>query len=79
MDKLDKFLKRLSESEREEIAYLVSRIVRNDLKNLDVKKLKGLEVYRVRKGSLRVLFRREGGDSKVIIIERRSERTYKNL
>ena len=77
MDNIDKFLKKLSEKKRKEIEKLVANIINNNLKALDCKKLKGTrDIFRVRKGNIRILFRRIGNRSMVISIEQRGDNTY---
>ena len=57
MDKVSKFLLKLSRERREHIMPIVARIIRNDLENLDCKKLGGRDSeYRVRVGSIRIQF-----------------------
>ena len=77
MGNIDKFLKKLSEKKRKEIEKLVANIINNNLKALDCKKLKGTrDIFRVRKGNIRILFRRIGNRSMVISIEQRGDNTY---
>ena len=79
MDKLTKFLKKLSEKEAGFVFGILKKIYKNE-KNLDIKKLKGhSNVYRVRTGGLRILFRKKGDDVQVFEITRRNEDTYKNF
>lgn len=50
---------------------------RGALGNLQIKKLKGCEdIYRVRKGDLRIIFRKDHDDIFILAIERRSDTTY---
>ena len=79
MDKIEKALKKLTPRERERIKDILTAIKSRRLKNLDVKKLKGREdVFRVRKGKIRIVYRIDGkGDIFILTIERRSDTTYK--
>lgn len=79
MKKLDKQLKKFSSKEREEVEHLVKRILDRDLARLDCKKLKGFRnLFRVRRGKIRVIFELvDGKDPNIITIERRTENTYK--
>lgn len=79
MEKADKILRRLSQKERGTIERLVERIISGDLGGLDIKKLKGLKnLFRVRKGSIRIIFElKYGKDPNIISIERKNETTYK--
>lgn len=79
MRDLDRELKKFSLKERAEVERLLGRIVSRNFTGLNCKKLKGLKnLFRVRKGSIRILF--ELNDSKepaIFAIERRREDTYK--
>lgn len=79
MEKANKILRRLSQKERGTIERLVERIISGDLGGLDIKKLKGLKnLFRVRKGSIRIIFElKYGKDPNIISIERKNETTYK--
>ena len=79
MEKLNKLLKKLSRKERGAIERLVERIARRDLAGLDCKKLKGLgNVFRVRRGNVRIIFELSGTRKvNILTIERRSEKTYR--
>lgn len=59
----------------------MKRISMNDLKGLDVRKLKDRDnAFRVRKGDFRIIFRTNNqGINVIIAVERRSESTYTNL
>ena len=77
MDKIKKFLQRLSSTERTVVEKLITAILAGNTKNLNLKKLKGHKnVYRVRSGSIRIIFVRESSEVKVLEISRRSDTTY---
>ncbi len=76
--KIVKFLKKLSHKERDLVEELLTQIQSKDWKGLDIKKLQGQSnIFRVRKGCLRIIFTMEDGTFTIIDIERRSEKTYK--
>ena len=78
MDKIEKFLKKLILRDKERILQVTVRILCNDLDNLDIKKLKGIkDVYRVRVGDFRIVFKIEIEYNTIIEIYRRDDRTYK--
>ena len=56
----------------------MTRLSRGSLKNFDVKKLRGRDdVFRARKGNLRIIFRKnKDGEIYILALERRSETTY---
>lgn len=77
VDRMMKVLKKLSKTERTEVDQVVELILMNQLGDLDVKKLKGTDnVYRVRKGNIRIIFRKVTPVNRLVAIERRSEKTY---
>lgn len=77
-DKIDKALAKLSANERKTLKRLLVQIKQQNLDGLDVQKLKGRrDIYRVRKGDLRIIFRQTEVSTKLLAIERRSTRTYK--
>ena len=77
MDKITKFLKKLSFKERDGIEHILDKIERRDIIDLDVKKLRGKEnIFRVRKGSIRIIFLMKNHTTNIITIERRSDATY---
>lgn len=79
VDRIDKQLRRLTLKQRQKFEKLIEQILSGDTRNLDVKKLKGRDdVYRVRKGNFRIIFRIEKSDHvKIIAFENRSDTTYK--
>lgn len=80
MDKIDKVFQKLTEKERQKIKAILTQLKAGSFKNLDVKKLKGRDdIFRVRKGDLRIIYRLIGDSIFVLAIERRSERTYKGI
>ena len=80
VDRIRKNLAKFSESDRKRLLDLIKRIQNDDLRGLDVKKLKGRsDALRVRKGNFRIIFaRRKDQSVRLIAIERRSESTYKD-
>jgi mRNA interferase RelE/StbE len=77
MPNLKKLLSRFDEEERKIIEILIKKIVSLNWKNLDIKKLKGYEdVFRVRKGKIRIIFSKNKKEINIISIERRCEDTY---
>ncbi len=80
MDKIDKFLKKISGKKRLEIEELVLMILTNNIEGLDCKKLKGYGgFYRVRKGRIRIIFQKTEKDNMILSIEYRKDSTYKKF
>lgn len=79
-DKIKKFLAKLPTKDLVAVRIILAKILANDLKGLNIVQLKGSQdVFRVKKGSLRVIFRTENGKNFIISIDRRNEKTYKNF
>jgi mRNA-degrading endonuclease RelE of RelBE toxin-antitoxin system len=79
MDDREKALRKFSEKERLWSMEVISRIIDDDVKGLDIKKLKGSEnIFRVRKGDIRIIYRRKGKEIFILDIGRRNEKTYQS-
>jgi len=78
VDRIRKTLRQLSPKEQKHITNAIEQIKANDLKGFDLKKLQGRnDVYRVRKGNFRIIFRRISDvENTIIAIERRTDTTY---
>ena len=79
MDKIEKALKSLTSQERKKLKDILAQVDEGDFQNLDLKKIKGrADIYRVRKGSIRIIFRKaQSNFIKVLTIEQRSSKDYK--
>ena len=78
MDKLEKQLSKLTDKERERIKTVLNQLKSGNSKGLDIKKLKGREdIFRARKGDVRIIYALRGKEIYILAIERRSEKTYK--
>ena len=78
VDKILKELKKYSAKEKKWVSFILKKIKRGDLKSLEVKKLKGREdIYRIRKGDIRIIYRNKNSKIFLITIERKSDNTYK--
>ena len=77
VDKIDKALAKLSDKERSSIRAVLIDVQTNNLSRLDVKKLKGRnDVYRVRKGNMRIIFQKKNTTIHILTVEKRSDTTY---
>ncbi len=78
MDKIQKALRRLTSKEQKLVREALILLQAGQHDTLDLKKLKGRDdIYRIRKGSIRIIFRRDrAGKIFVLAIERRSSTTY---
>lgn len=78
MDKIKKALKNLSVGDRKIIKDILLKIQFGNWEILDIKKLKNNDdIFRVRKGKIRIIFKSsKNADIKILAIERRSDNTY---
>jgi len=78
MDKISKALKKFSAKERELVEIILKKIKKSDFRNLKIKKLKKWEnIYRIRKGNIRIIYRIKSKEIMLLTIEKRSSNTYK--
>ncbi len=80
MDKMHKLLRKIQPKDALRISIVLEKIDGGNVSNLDILKLKGFtDVFRVRVGDYRVIFRK--GDTELMILEisKRSDTTYKNF
>jgi mRNA-degrading endonuclease RelE of RelBE toxin-antitoxin system len=78
-DKISKELAKLSAKERQLVKSILLQIRENNTKGLKITKLKGHQnIYRVRKGRLRIIYQQHETIINVLTIERRSEKTYRD-
>ena len=78
MDKLSKALKKFTPQEQKKIKEIISLIKNNSFSRLEIKKLKSRDdVYRIRKGKIRIIYRIDNqGVIFILAVERRSDITY---
>lgn len=80
MDKIDKVLQKLTSQERQELKDILSRINSGNIQGLDLKKLRSKQdIFRVRKGKIRIIFYNKDNAIKVLSLERRSDKTYRKI
>lgn len=78
MDKLSKALGRLSAKERKQVKDILKQLTAKNFLGLNVKKLKGRnDIFRVKKGNLRIIYRIGKEEIFILTIERGSEKTYR--
>ncbi|TSC89774.1 MAG: hypothetical protein G01um10143_264 [Parcubacteria group bacterium Gr01-1014_3] len=80
MDQFEKAFKKLSVKEQKQIEEILARLEAGLFKNLNIKKLKGSDnIYRVRKGDIRVIYQTKNDKVFLLKIDRRSEKTYRDF
>ena len=78
MDKIDKALNKLIFKEKEQMKNIIKALQLGRFDNLNIKKLKGFQdVFRVRKGRLRIVYQLLGRKIIILKIDKRKEDTYK--
>ena len=78
MDKIKKALHKLTPKEREWVKEILKQLNSRNIDNLDIKKLKGRnDIFRARKGDIRIIYRIIGKEIFILAIERRTGKTYK--
>lgn len=80
MDKIRKSLERLSVKERAIVQEILKKIKSNSVQDLDLKKLKGADdIFRIRKGDIRIIYKKPEDQIVILSIERKSEKTYRDF
>ncbi len=78
-DKITKMLRKLASTNSYwEVRRVIDLILSNDLTGLDIKKLKGhADLFRVRVGRYRIIFREIDEQNMIIDIDKRDDQTYR--
>jgi len=77
MDKIAKALNKLTNKEQTKIKNILIKIKSGNIYGFDFKKLKNKNnIYRIRSGNIRIIFKKEKTEIKILAIERRSDITY---
>ena len=78
MNDNEKFIKKLDKKDRERIEYVISRILKGDIRGLDVKRLRGhFGIFRVRVGSFRVIYHLHKELGFIVVkVTRKNDTTY---
>ena len=80
MHKIDKAILKLSGKERMVILALLAQLRTGDFSNLDMTKLKGsANIFRVRKGAMRIIFEIKTSSVDILSIDRRNDNTYRDF
>jgi mRNA-degrading endonuclease RelE of RelBE toxin-antitoxin system len=79
-DKISKELAKLSTKEKAVLKAILLHLKSGDIQGLNITKLKGhQDIFRTRKGRLRVIYSQSDRGIKILAIERRSEKTYRDF
>ena len=78
MDKVLKALNKLVPKEKKQVKNIIKALQSGRFDNMDIKKLRGEgDIFRVRKGSIRVIYQMRNNQMFVLKIGHRKEATYK--
>jgi len=78
MDAIKKALAAFDDKERARIKEILGKLTSDKTTGLHIKKLKGRnDIFRVRKGDIRIVYHKKDRGIFILSIERRSEKTYK--
>ncbi len=79
-DKIKKILAKLTVKEQEIAKLLILRVKLGDTDGLNISHLKGhTDLFRVKKGRIRIVYRMKASKILIVRIDRRNEKTYKDL
>lgn len=79
-DKIQKFVAKLPPKDRELAKMLILRLKLNDTEGLDIKRLKGhADLLRLRKGRLRIVYRKNSAEFRIIHMDLRDDQTYRDF
>ncbi|MHB8651723.1 MAG: type II toxin-antitoxin system RelE family toxin [Minisyncoccota bacterium] len=80
MREIEKLLRKITKKERQMLLSVVEALIANRHQGIDIKKLKGSDFYRARRGSFRIIF--HYNDKEEVIVDSvrlRKEGTYKDF
>jgi mRNA-degrading endonuclease RelE of RelBE toxin-antitoxin system len=79
-DKISKELAKFSAKERQLVKVILLQLQQNNGQGLQITRLKGhQDIFRVRKGRLRIIYQQRATSINILAIERRSEKTYRDF
>lgn len=79
-DKIKKILAKLTVKEQEIVKLLILRVKLGDTDGLNISHLNGhTDLFRVKKGRIRIVYRMKSSKIIIVRIDRRNEKTYKDL
>ncbi len=78
MDRVDKALRKLSAGQRASLKKVLTQIKSGAVSELDIVKLRGAkDIYRIRRGDMRIIAIKSKGGSMILTVERRTTTAYK--
>jgi mRNA-degrading endonuclease RelE of RelBE toxin-antitoxin system len=77
MNKLEKLLRKISEKERKLLKEIINKLIIGKVEEMDIKKIKGTDFLRLRKGRFRIIFHYNKNNVIIDSVKIRNENTYK--
>ena len=77
MDKLEKLLRKISEKERKLLKETINKLIIGKVEEMDIKKIKGTDFLRLRKGRFRIIFHYDKNNVIIDSVKIRNENTYR--
>jgi mRNA-degrading endonuclease RelE of RelBE toxin-antitoxin system len=79
-DKISKELAKYTAKERKLVKDILLLLNSGNTKGLNITKLKGhTDIFRLKKGRLRIIYQQNNAALKILAIEKRSEKTYRDF
>jgi len=79
MKKIEKLLRKINKEDRKRLLEIIEELLTGSQKELDIKKIKDSDFYRLRKGRFRIIFHYYKRDIIIDSIRLRDKDTYKGL
>ena len=79
MDKIEKLLRKINKKERERLLDIIKKLIKKDTKDLNIRKIKNTDFYRLRSGRFRIIFHFGEKETFIDSIKLRDEKTYKKM
>jgi len=76
MNKIEKLLRKINKKNRERLLKLILKLLQDNKKGLNIKKLINTDFYRLRSGRFRIIFHYENKEIIIDSIKLRDENTY---
>jgi mRNA-degrading endonuclease RelE of RelBE toxin-antitoxin system len=77
VNSIEKALRKLAPQEQNWVEEVVERLISGKTEGLNIKKLRGYgDVFRIRKGQVRVIYTKKEGQVILLFVGRRNESTY---
>lgn len=77
MNKLEKLLRKISEKERKLLKEIINKLIIGKVEEMDIKKIKGTDFLRLRKGRFRIIFHYNKNNVIIDSVKIRNENTYR--